>query len=172
MKTIMILLLPLMLVTAISTSILAEEKKSLPDLFIVGTTFRTTGPSSFSGENIVVPVELRIQNSNWGGTAGPFQLSIMYQYPPPAAPMETELEFTGTRTFSGLDPGRAINASGQIIFSKSQAGKKVKIRAIVDSMTQVSESIETNNASPWLEVQLPPLELRRPPVKVIPKGAK
>jgi hypothetical protein len=160
------------MVIAISTSIFAEGKKTLPDLFIVGTTFRATGPPSLSGENIVVPFELKIQNSNWGGAAGPFQLSIMCQYPPPAAPMETELEFTGTRTFSGLEPGRAINVSGQIAFPKSQTGKKVKIRAIVDSMTQVSESIETNNASPWLEVQLPPLELRRPPVKVIPKGVK
>jgi hypothetical protein len=136
----------------------------------VGTTFRTTAPPSFSGENIVVPIELKIQNSKWGGAAGPFQVSIMLQYPPPAAPMETELEFTGTRTFSGLEPGRAINVRGQINFPKSQAGQKVKIRAIVDSMTQVSESIETNNASPWLEVQLP-LEIRRPPVKVKPKGA-
>jgi hypothetical protein len=171
MKTVMTILLSLVLVLTISTSIFAQEKKSLPDLFIVGTTFRTTATPSFSGENIVVPIELRIQNSNWGGAAGPFQLSIMWQYPPPAAPMETELEFTGTRTFSGLEPGRAINVSGQIIFPKSQAGHKVKIRAIVDSMTQVSESIETNNASPWLEVQLP-LEIRRPPVEVKPKGVK
>jgi hypothetical protein len=172
MKTVMIVLLSLVMVIAISTSIFAEGEKTLPDLFIVGTTFRTTGTPSFSGESIVVPIELRIQNSNWGGAAGPFQLSIMWQYPPPAAPMETELEFTGTRTFSGLEPGRAINVSGQIIFPKSQVGKKVKIHAIVDSMTQVQESNERNNVSPWLEVQLPPLEIRRPPVEVRPKGIK
>jgi hypothetical protein len=171
MKTVMIILLSLVLVIAISTSIFAQGKKSLPDLFIVGTTFRTIGSPSFSGENIVVPIELKIQNSNWGGTAGPFQLSIMLQYPPPAAPMETELEFTGTRTFPGLDPGRAINVRGQINFPKSQAGQKVKIHAIVDSMTQVQESNERNNVSPLLEVQLP-LEIRRPPVEVKPKGAK
>jgi len=165
MKTVMVILLSLGLVIASSISIFAQGKKSLPDLFIVGTTFRTTGPPSFSGENIVVPIELKIQNSNWGGAAGPFQLSIMCQYPPPAAPMETELEFTGTRTFPGLDPGRAVNVSGQIKFPKSQLGQKVKIHAIVDSMAQVSESNERNNVSPWLEVQLPPLEIRKPPVK-------
>ena len=172
MKNVIIILLSLVLAVVSSISVLAQEKKSLPDLFFVGTTFRTTGAPSFSGENIVVPIEMRIQNSKFGGAAGPFQLSIMWQYPPPAAPMETELEFTGTRTFTGLEPGRAVTVRGQVIFPKSQAGHKVKIRAIVDSMSQVSESIETNNASSWLEVQLPPLEIRKPPVEIKPKGAK
>ena len=170
MKTVVIILLSLVLVIVSSISAFAQEKKSLPDLIIAGIVH--IGTPSFSGENIAVPIELRIENRRGGGAAGPFQLSIMWQYPPPAAPMETELEFTGTRTFSGLEPGRGIDVRGQIIFPKSQAGKKVKIRAIVDSMKQVSESSETNNVSRWLEVQLPPLEIRRPPVEMKPKGGK
>ena len=171
MKNVMIILLSLVLVLIISTSIFAQGKGSLPDLVFGKRTSLTAGTPTFSGEIIVVPIELRIENKSGGGAAGPFQLSIMWQYPPPAAPMETELEFTGTRTFSGLEPGRGIDVRGQIIFPRSQAGKKVKIHAIVDSMTQVQESNEKNNVSSWLEVQLP-LELRRPPVEMIPKGIK
>lgn len=148
-----------------------EEKRSLPDLIIVRGTLRTTGTPTFSGETIVVPIELRIENKRGGSAAGAFQLSIMWQYPAPAAPMETELEFTGTRTFSGLGSGDSINVRGQVIFPKSQAGNRVKIRAIVDSMSQVQESNEMNNVSQWLEVQLPP-EIGRPPLKAAPKRAQ
>jgi hypothetical protein len=171
MKAIIRILLSLGLIIALAPLSFAQKKAELADLIIVGRSFHTTGAPSFSGENILVPIVLRIENRRPGAAAGPFQFSIMLQYPPPAAPMESELEFRGTRSFSGLEPGRGIDVSGQIVFPKSEAGHKVKVRAIVDSMGQVSESSETNNASPSIEIQLP-LELRRPPVEMKPKGAK
>ena len=134
-----------------------------PDLKVAGR-IRTTGAASFVGENIVVPISLGIENRG-DSAAGPFQLSIMQLLPaPPGA--EQEVEFTGTRIFSGLEPRRragSLSIAGNAIIHKSFAGQKVKIRAIVDSMGQVVESNEKNNHSPWLEVQMP-IRVERPPL--------
>lgn len=131
-----------------------------PDLTVPGK-IRTTGPPSFVGENIKVPLAFKIENKG-NMAAGPFQLSLMQRLPaPPGA--EQEIEFTGPRTFSGLEPRRRIDISGDVTIHKSFAGKKVQIRAIVDSGMQVRESKEDNNWSPWLEVQMP-VRVERPPL--------
>ncbi len=155
----------------------------LPDLIIVNRLFLDRQPfiafsSLARAEAIIVPIRFRIENRG-NADAGRFQISIMQQLTaPPGA--ETEAMVEGDRTFGGLRGpstryGEGVgvyNLKWNVIFPKSMAGQRVKIRGIIDSNNEVRESDETLNHSPWLEVQLPPLELRKPPIDVKPKGAK
>ena len=165
MKPVKLVLMSVILGMVFSAVVFAEGKRLLPDLVVSRGTFLATDAAWSSDDKIVVTIVLEIENRKGGADAGAFQLSIMHQYPPPAAPMETELEFTGARLFTGLEAGSSIHVSGQISFSKSQAGQTAKVRAIVDSMNQVKESNERNNVSDWLEIQLP-LERMKPAVTV------
>lgn len=154
----------------------------LPNLIIVGYLKLDRQPFiAFSAlaraESIIVPIRFRIENRG-NADAGRFRISIMQQLiSPPGA--ETEAMVEGDRYIGGLRPsalyGEGIgsyNLLWNVVFPKSMAGQKVKIRAIIDSNNEVRESDERDNVSPWLEVQLPPLEIRKPPVEMKPKGAK
>jgi hypothetical protein len=149
----------------------------LPDLIIVGYLKLDRQPFiAFSAvaraEAIIVPIRFRIENRG-NADAGRFRISIMQQLiSPPGAEMEAMVE--GDRYIGGLRPSArygegvgSYNLLWNVIFPKSMIGQKVKIRAIIDSNNEVRESAEgeRNNVSPWLEVQLPPLEIRKPPVK-------
>jgi hypothetical protein len=149
----------------------------LPDLIIVGRLKLDRQPfiafsSLARAESIIVPIRFRIENRG-NADAGRFRISIMQQLiSPPGAEMEAMVE--GDRYIGGLRPSArygegvgSYNLLWNVIFPKSMTGQKVKIRAIIDSNNEVRESSdgERNNVSPWLEVQLPPLEIRKPPVK-------
>ena len=150
---------------------------ALPDLIIVGYLKLDRRPfiafsSLARAESIIVPIRFRIENRG-NADAGRFRISIMQQLvSPPGAEMEAMVE--GDRYIGGLRPSArygegvgSYNLLWNVIFPKSMTGQKVKIRAIIDSNNEVRESSdgERNNVSPWLEVQLPPLEIRKPPVK-------
>jgi len=132
----------------------------LPDLIISGGLRLRTAPFIL-GEQIKVPVQLRIENRG-NAAAGPFKIAFfqLINSPPGAI---GEIGFDGTKLFSGLAPTRTRpeegigfeNIMGNVILPKSLAGQKVKIRGVVDSDNQVRESDEADNETPWLEVQLP-----------------
>ncbi len=155
----------------------------LPDLIISGGLHLDRQPfiafSSLAREEaIIVPIRFRIENRG-DGDAGRFQISIMRQPITPPGP-ESVTMVEGDRYIAGLRPtaryGEGIgsyNLLWNVIFPRRMTGQKVKIRGIIDSNNEVRESNERDNVTPWLEVQLPPLELRKPPaVEVKPKGAK
>jgi hypothetical protein len=140
----------------------------LPDLIIVARLRLDRQPFiAFSGlvreQAIIVPLRFRIENRG-NADAGRFRISMMQQLSsPPGA--ETEAMVEGDRSIGGLRPSRSYgegigsyNLLWNVVFPKSMAGKRVKIRAIIDSNNEVRESPEgeRNNASPWLEVQLIP----------------
>jgi hypothetical protein len=155
----------------------------LPDLIIVAGLRLDRPPFiAFSAlareEAIIVPIRFRIENRG-NADAGRFRISVMQQLAsPPGA--ETEAMVEGDRSIGGLRPTRLHPREGvgfynllwNVVFPKSMAGKTVKIRAIIDSNNEVRESDERDNVTRWLAVQLPPLEIRRPPAKVTPKGGK
>lgn len=60
----------------------------------------------------------------------------------------------------------------QQLTSPPGAEIEAKIRAIIDSNNEVRESSERNNVTPWLEVQLPHIEIRRPPAEMKPKETR
>jgi len=149
----------------------------LPDLIIVARTLHLDRQPfiAFSSlaraESIIVPIRFRIENRG-DADAGRFRISIMQQLTsPPGAEMEAMVE--GDRYIEGLRSTRlnaregvgVYNLRWNVIFPKSMLGQKVKIRAIIDSNNEVRESSdgERNNVTSWLEVQLPPLEIRKPP---------
>jgi hypothetical protein len=137
----------------------------LPDLTV--GDIRVTRTPSFVGKRIKIPISFRIENIG-EGAAGPFWLSIICQYPSSYRPYEDQVEFTGTSVFSGLGPSRRVSAldiSGDVIILKGWQGRKVKIRAFVDSTERVTESNEENNRSPWHEVQLPSI-FQAPPKSI------
>ena len=158
----------------------------LPDLIIVGALLHLDRQPfiAFSSlareEAIIVPIRFRIQNRG-EADAGRFQIAIMQQPITPAGP-ESIAMVEGDRYIGGLRPTSITTMEGvglydlrwNVVFPKRMTGQKVKIRAILDSNNEVRESPEgeRNNSSSWLEVQLPPLELRKPPVEMKPKGAK
>lgn len=132
---------------------------SKPDLIIVGN-IRSAAVPSFSGDNILVPIALRIENRG-SASAGPFQLGIIWLETPPSG--ERLVPFSGTSSFSGLGPSSiagGLDVTGNVSLPKSLAGKTVKIKAWVDCALRVSESSEENNKSPWLEINLP-LEIKQ-----------
>jgi len=157
----------------------------LPDLIIVGALLHLDRQPfiAFSSlareEAIIVPIRFRIQNRG-EADAGRFQIAIMQQPITPAGP-ESIAMVEGDRYIGGLRPTSITTMEGvgrydlrwNVVFPKRMTGQKVKIRAILDSHNDVRESPEgeRNNSSTWLEVQLPPLELRKPPVER-PTGIK
>ncbi len=154
----------------------------LPDLIIVNRLFLDRQPFiAFSAlareESIIVPIRFRIENRG-NADAGRFRISIMQQLTsPPGAEIEAMVE--GDSYIGGLRPSArygegvgSYNLRWNVIFPKSMIGQRVKIRAIIDSNNEVRESSERNNVTPWLEVQLPHIEIRRPPAEANPKGTR
>jgi hypothetical protein len=124
-----------------------------PDL-VVGAIWATSKPI-LSGDNYIVSIAVRVENKGTAN-AGPFQIAIMKALEaPPGAESEVQFRIAGG-PISGLRADNKLEISGIVtIAPRSESGKKLKIRALVDSQTQVAESDETNNVSPWFEVQLP-----------------
>lgn len=141
----------------------------LPDLIIAGPVRLDRPPFfGFSGrwrmQAVIVPIRFRIENRG-NADAGSFRITIKQQsISSPGA--ETEAKVEGETRISGLRPTRLYPTEGvgfynllwNVAFPKSMAGQRFRIKAIIDSGNEVREAPpagETDNVSPWLEVQLP-----------------
>ena len=137
----------------------AAQWDSKPDLIV--KKIQASGAAVFAGESIILPVTLRIENAG-RKDAGPFRVAIMKALVAPVG-AEREVEFSAKTPTTRLKAGGSLDINGKItIAHRSEAGRNVRIRALVDSQNQVDESNEGNNLSSRLEVRLP--------VELVPAG--
>ena len=145
------------IIPALAVALLATARP-VPKPDLVVKEMWTTGAASLTREGILLPVAVRVENIGTAA-AGPFRVAVLKALEDPAGG-QREVKFSTKQATGGLKARGSLDVTGTIdLAPRSEAGRRIEIRAFVDSQNRVDESNEGNNFSAWIQVRLP-AELR------------